>query len=269
MNDLSSKDALAIAFSLKRPPAEVAAIVAQLAEPFEEGDVKWKPQTIRSQDGVKKGQAAAYADPRTYTDRLNEIVGPDGWFQTVTNDFTVPFPKKVSKYGEEEKFHQVAKIVSVVSVGIIGIGLHTDVGESWLDDENAGTIAYAQAFKRACYPFGPGRYFYELPKIWHPVNTYGQFTDPGPQLPEWAKPKKLCQDCGKKITAIEIDVKGDGVLKPFTVTKIIENSKLKYEGKKLCFKCQCKRRDAKLGAAGNRVGAAPNTPAKPVNGKAA
>ena len=63
--------------------------------------------------------------------------------------------------------------------------------------------------------------------------------------------------------------KGDGVLKPFTVTRIIENSKLKYEGKKLCFKCQCKRRDAKLGAAGNRVGAAPNTPAKPVNGKAA
>src|ERR1035441_6174534 len=39
-------------------------------------------------------------------------------------------------------------------------------------------------------PFGPGRYFYELPKIWHPVNTYGQFTDPGPQLPEWAKPKR-------------------------------------------------------------------------------
>jgi hypothetical protein len=58
MNDINTNDALALAFSLKRPPAEVAAIVAQLAEPFEEGDVKWKPQTIRNQDGVKKGQAA-------------------------------------------------------------------------------------------------------------------------------------------------------------------------------------------------------------------
>ena len=47
MNDISPKDALALAFSLKRPPAEVAAIVAQLAEPFEEGDVKWKSEERR------------------------------------------------------------------------------------------------------------------------------------------------------------------------------------------------------------------------------
>jgi hypothetical protein len=138
-----------------------------------------------------------------------------------------------------------------------------------MDDENAGTIAYAQAFKRACVAFGPGRYFYDLPKIWHPVNTYNQFVEPGPQLPEWAKPKKLCQDCGNRITPVEIDVKGDGVLKPFSITKIIENSKLKYDGKKLCFKCQCVRRDAKNGASGNRVGAAPNTPGPKSNGKAA
>jgi len=178
MNDLSSKDALAIAFSLKRPPAEVAAIVAQLAEPFEEGDVKWKPQTIRSQDGVKKGQAAAYADPRTYIDRLNEVLGAGGWASVAHLNISGPVPKKTSKYGEEAKYVDVAKVFSTVSVIIPGIGIHTDVGESWLDDENAGTIAHAQAFKRASMPFGPGRYFYELPKIWHPVNTYGQFTDP-------------------------------------------------------------------------------------------
>ena len=94
MNDINTNDALALAFSLKRPPAEVAAIVAQLAEPFEEGDVKWKPQTIRSQDGVKKGQAAAYADPRTYIDRLNEVLGAGGWASVAHLNISGPSPRK-------------------------------------------------------------------------------------------------------------------------------------------------------------------------------
>jgi hypothetical protein len=255
--------------SVARSQEEVVAILAQLAGPFEEEDVKWKPQSVKGSGSDKKGQAAAYADLRTYIDRLNEVVGANGWTSDSISIISGPIPKKVSKYGEDEKYVDVAKIFSTVNVMIAGVGSHCDVGESWMDDENAGTIAYAQAFKRACVAFGPGRYFYDLPKIWHPIKGYGQFAEPGPQLPEWAKPKKLCQDCGQKVVAVEIDVKGDGVLKPFTVTKIIENGKLKYGGKKLCFKCQCTRRDAKNAAGGSRVARAPNTPASKTNGKAA
>jgi hypothetical protein len=254
--------------SVTRSPQELAAVLAQLAEPFEEEDVKWKPQSIKTKDGGKKGQAASYADPRTYIDRLNEVVGAAGWTSDSVSIISGPIPKKISKYGEDLKYVDVAKIFSTVTVAIAGIGAHCDVGESWMDDENAGTIAHAQGFKRAVMPFGPGRYFYDLPKIWHPVTQYNQFTEPGPQLPEWAKPKKLCMDCGQRIVPVEIDVKGDGVMKPFSITKIIENGKLKYEGKKLCFKCQCIRRDTKNAAGGARVGAAPNTPAR-TNGKAA
>ena len=253
---ITPKETLAVVFSHQWDPERLKAIRAQLEEPFDEEDVKWKPQMISYKDKDNpKGQAAAYADARVYTDRLNEVVEPSGWFQLVGSIVTNPFPKKVSKWGEDEKYVDVAKIITTVSVGIIGLGLKTDVGESWLDDENAATIAYSQAFKRACYPFGPGRYFYDLPKIWHPIEKKSkQFRDPGPVLPDWAKPKKLCQDCGHPIVAVEIDVKGDGVLKPFSVARLIENSKLKYDGHKLCYKCQIKRRDSKTGAAGNRVG---------------
>jgi hypothetical protein len=43
---------------------------------------------------------------------------------------------------------------------IFGLGLHSATGEEWADDENAGTSAEAQAFKRACAYFGLGRYLY-------------------------------------------------------------------------------------------------------------
>src|SRR5664279_2247883 len=126
-----SQEVFRAIFNAKRSPEEIHAIKAQLAEPFEEEDVKWKPQTIRNMSGTKKGQAAAYADPRAYSDRLNTVVGPDGWCQIVLGTvITSPFPKKVSRRNEDEKFVDVVKILTTVGVGIIGMGFHTDVGES-------------------------------------------------------------------------------------------------------------------------------------------
>jgi hypothetical protein len=39
-------------------------------------------------------------------------------------------------------------------------------GEGDASDPNCGTIAEAQAFKRACSAFGCGRYLYDLPQRW-------------------------------------------------------------------------------------------------------
>ena len=261
---METKDIVAVVFSTQRPPEEIKAILAQLREPFDEEDVKWKPQQISYKDKDNpKGQAAAYCDARVYSDRLNEVVGVSSWFQIVTSIVSNPFPKKVSRYGEDEKYVDMAKVITTVTVGIMGIGVKTDVGESWLDDENAGTIAYSQAFKRACYPFGPGRYFYDLPKVWHPIDKKSkQFRDPGPVLPNWAKPRKLCQLCGQQIVTVELEVKGE--LKSFSVTKLIENSMLKYDGKKLCAKCQQDLSAKKKVAAGRAVGADNGAPAATV-----
>jgi len=43
---------------------------------------------------------------------------------------------------------------------IFGLGSHSATGEEWADNDNAGTAAEAQAFKRACSCFGLGRYLY-------------------------------------------------------------------------------------------------------------
>jgi len=49
---------------------------------------------------------------------------------------------------------------------IFGLGSHSATGEEWTDDENAGTSAEAQAFKRACACFGLGRYLYYFDGAW-------------------------------------------------------------------------------------------------------
>jgi hypothetical protein len=52
----------------------IADILARLAEPFVSEDVKWLVAAT-SRDN-KKGRVTPYADPRAYTDRLNEVVTP-------------------------------------------------------------------------------------------------------------------------------------------------------------------------------------------------
>jgi hypothetical protein len=49
---------------------------------------------------------------------------------------------------------------------IFGLGSHSATGEEWTDDDNAGTNAEAQAFKRACACFGLGRYLYYFDGVW-------------------------------------------------------------------------------------------------------
>jgi hypothetical protein len=71
---------------------------------------------------------------------------------------------------------------------IFGLGSHSATGEEWADNDNAGTAAEAQAFKRACSCFGLGRYLYYFTGAWvdlderkRPKNT--------PRLFGWATPQ--------------------------------------------------------------------------------
>src|SRR5215831_9747126 len=60
----------------------------------------------------------------------------------------------------------VGKIVVTCELSIFGLGTHSGIGEEWADNENAGTAAEAQAFKRACACFGLGRYLCDLEGGW-------------------------------------------------------------------------------------------------------
>ena len=80
-----------------------------------------------------------------------------------------------------------AKIVVTCEVTLYGFASHTGLGEEWADNDNAGTAAEAQAFKRACSCFGLGRYLYDLDGQWVDLDEKKRPLET-PRLPDWARP---------------------------------------------------------------------------------
>jgi hypothetical protein len=160
---------------------EVRQLVAALGEPFDPREIKWRVTNTSSDR--RRGQMMAYADPRAYTDRLNELFTVGGW----TREYVVQTINNV-----ERKIYdgtQIAgKLVVTCSVTIHGLGTHAGLGEEWADNENAGTAAEAQAFKRACTCFGLGRYLYDVEGSWVDLDERKQ-PKSTPKLPDWAIPK--------------------------------------------------------------------------------
>lgn len=170
-------------------PERARELIAALEDPFDSSEIKWRVTNTRKVGGPKgprdRGQMLAYADPRAYTDRLNYVFAPSGWTRDYTVQVVQNFERK--ERGATERTI-TAKIVVTCRVTIHGLGTHTGLGEEWADNDNAGTAAEAQAFKRACSCFGLGRYLYDLEGQWvdldekkHPLET--------PVLPDWARPK--------------------------------------------------------------------------------
>ena len=186
MNGQSSGAGAATAFT----PERVRELVAAVEDPFDPSEIKWRVTNTCKVGGPKgprdRGQMLAYADPRAYTDRLNDLFAPSGWTRDYNVQMVQNFERK--ERGATERTI-TAKIVVTCKVTIYGFGTHTGLGEEWAENDNAGTAAEAQAFKRACSCFGLGRYLYDLEGQWvdldekkRPVET--------PKLPEWARPKR-------------------------------------------------------------------------------
>jgi len=162
---------------------EIEELLRRVKEPFEPSLVEWVvTATTKGNGGKLRGQVAAYADPRAYTDRLNKLFTAAGW----TRDYTV----QVVQNFERGKDNRViaAKVMVACRLTIFGLGCHSGTGEEWADDQNALTRAEAQAFKRACVCFGLGRYFYDLPRTWVDLDDRKRPLQL-PQLPAWALPQ--------------------------------------------------------------------------------
>jgi hypothetical protein len=93
--------------------------------------------------------AVPYGDLRAYEDRLNLVV--ESW--SASTDLRT----------------MNDRVMCIVHL-TIGEETRPGVGESLSSDENATTVAYAQAFKRACSAFRLGRYLYDLPQTWVPYD---------------------------------------------------------------------------------------------------
>ena len=155
-----------------------AEALLRLEEPFSPKDVKWLVAAT-SRDGTKN-RVTPYADPRAYTDRLNEVVTASGW----TRQYAVHTISPVIRL-KRDKTIQTGKVLMTCTLTIAGVGSHSGSGEEWADDENAMTSAEAQAFKRACSCFGLGRYFYDFAEMWVELNEHKQ-PKSIPTLPSWA-----------------------------------------------------------------------------------
>lgn len=152
-----------------------AEALARLEEPFASEDVKWLVAAT-SRDG-RKGRVTPYADPRAYTDRLNQVFTASGW----TRNYTVSPITRL----KNDKPIQTGKVLVTCVLLIPGVGTHSGCGEEWADDPNAMTSAEAQAFKRACSNFGLGRYFYRFGEMWVDIDEYKRPREL-PPLPSWA-----------------------------------------------------------------------------------
>ena len=160
---------------------DLDALFTQLAEPFDPNQIKWRV-THTTQDG-SRGAVVAYADPRAYTDRLNQLFTPTGWTRT----YEVSTVSAVTRM-KKDKLIQTGKVLVTCTLTITGLGCHAGSGEDWADESNAMTTAEAQAFKRAASCYGLGRYLYNLAEMWVPLNEHRQPFE-FPSLPQWALPK--------------------------------------------------------------------------------
>lgn len=170
-----------MANSETKPSLDTDALFTQLAEPFDSSEIKWRV-THTSHDG-SRGAVIAFADPRAYTDRLNQLFTPSGW----TRNYDVTTVSAVSRQ-KRDTIIQTGKVLVTCTLTIARMGTHSGSGEQWADEQNAMTAAEAQAFKRASSCFGLGRYLYNLPETWVSLDDHGKPIKL-PTLPAWALPK--------------------------------------------------------------------------------
>ncbi|HKV78811.1 MAG TPA: Rad52/Rad22 family DNA repair protein [Candidatus Sulfotelmatobacter sp.] len=152
-------------------------VLRALAIPFELTVVQWR--VTEWSDGGTRGLMLPYADPRAYSDRLNDLLTPAGWSRKYTVQTSAPV--------QRTKRGPAAKILVTCEVTIACIGTNSGTGEEWSDKENALTAAEAQAFKRALSLFGLGRYLYDIDGEWVDLDRHGAPTRI-PRLPRWATP---------------------------------------------------------------------------------
>jgi len=152
-------------------PGEISdsrAIMYALAEPFERDEVKFKPQSVKG----NRALALAYVDVRVIQDRLDDVLGVDGW--------------------QDE--YSVLTDMSVVCK------LRLKIGKRWITRMDVGSqseqpdggdrmkAAFSDALKRAAVKFGMGRYLYRLAPQWVDFDPVKKMFTSAPKLPPFALP---------------------------------------------------------------------------------
>lgn len=118
----------------------------RLSAPFDQGEVKFKPQVVSG----NRAMAICYVDARVIQDRLDDVLGVDGW----QDDY------------------------EALPDGSVICRLRLKIGKRWIIKADVGgpseqpdggdrmKAAFSDALKRAAVKFGIGRYLYRAPAQW-------------------------------------------------------------------------------------------------------
>ena len=191
---------------LQAPAERVRELVAALEVPFDQSQIDWRVMNTTKNQQPPRGQVVPYANQRAYTDRLNALFTPAGWTRKYTIHTSANFERS-----KDQKI--VAKVLVTCELTIFALGSHSATGEEWADDDNAGTAAEAQSFKRACCCFGLGRYLYYFTGTWVDLDDRKR-PKTVPQLAGWATPagwqEGLRPSCAREQKPSERTVAGNG-----------------------------------------------------------
>src|SRR3989440_3486332 len=156
--------------SVKAAPAsDVKALTQQLLAPFEASEVRFKPQKVTG----NKALALAYVDARVIQDRLDQVLGVEGW----QDDY------------------------ECLVDGSVVCRLRLRIGQEWITKVDVGgpseqpdggdrlKAAFSDALKRAAVKFGIGRYLYRLSAQWVDYDPVKKQIAQVPQMPAFAIPK--------------------------------------------------------------------------------
>ena len=149
-------------------------LLSALSEPFPAEAIDWRVGATNSDKN--KGIALAYLQARPVMDRLDDVIGPDKWTDTY-----MPIQGKDGPVG----------FICTLSLNLDGQWISKSDGADTSDIESIKG-GLSDAFKRAAVKWGVGRYLYDLPGIWVPIEARGKsfVLKEIPKMPDWALPKK-------------------------------------------------------------------------------
>lgn len=140
-------------------------IYTKLAAEFPRDQVSWRAQNVTQQGD--KAMALAYIDARDVMDRLDSVLGPDGW----QDRYEVHGDKTICYLSIRAPLPTPAEGMTL-DLSLIHREWLTKAdgaGDTQVEEEKG---AISGAFKRAAVKFGIGRYLYAMPTIWVPCDSY-------------------------------------------------------------------------------------------------
>ena len=136
----------------------------ELKKPFPEQAIRWRIGA-RNKDKTS-GLPLAYIDARDVMDRLDFVLGFEGWEDS---------------YVETASGRVICTLACMINDKLV---IRSDgAGDTGTEGEKG---AISDALKRAAVKFGVGRYLYGLGGQWVDLDQYGKFKPPS--LPQWATP---------------------------------------------------------------------------------